>query len=206
MKLTDRNIDRRRPVAVVDETSSIHRPARGDRDGDLVEQLRQREAGAVEALVGAYGDRAYRLAMRITGSRPDAEEAVQDTLMAVTRKIDTFRGAAAFGSWIYRITANAAYQKLRERRNERNAMPSDEHGRSNDPALETELRVVLRAAINELPEDHRVAVLLHDVEGRSSPEIARTLRLTPGAVKSRLHRARRFLRDRLAGWRGIVLR
>ena len=56
--------------------------------------------------MGAYGDRAYRLAMRITGGRPDAEVAVQDTLMAATRNIDTFRGAAAFGSWIYRLTAN----------------------------------------------------------------------------------------------------
>jgi DNA-directed RNA polymerase specialized sigma24 family protein len=88
-----------------------------DPDAALVEQLRGGDAGAAEALVGAYGDRVYRLAIRITGNASDAEEVVQDTLWAVTRKIDTFRGgAAAFGSWVYRITANAAYQKLRGRR------------------------------------------------------------------------------------------
>jgi DNA-directed RNA polymerase specialized sigma24 family protein len=87
-----------------------------DPDAALVEQLRGGDAGAAEALVGAYGDRVYRLAIRITGNAADAEEVVQDTLWAVTRKIDTFRGAAAFGSWVYRITANAAYQKLRGRR------------------------------------------------------------------------------------------
>ena len=87
-----------------------------DSDAALVEQLRGGDAGAAEGLVGAYGDRVYRLAIRITGNAADAEEVVQDTLWAVTRKIDTFRGAAAFGSWVYRITANAAYQKLRGRR------------------------------------------------------------------------------------------
>jgi len=60
--------------------------------------------------VTTYGDRVYRLALRITGNPSDAEEVVQDAFWAVTRKIDTFRGDAAFGSWLYRITANMAYQ------------------------------------------------------------------------------------------------
>ena len=90
-----------------------------DRDAALVAQLRRGDAGAAAALVGAYGDRVYRLALRITGNASDAEEVVQDALWAVSRKIDTFRGAAAFGSWVYRITANAAYQKLRGRRSRR---------------------------------------------------------------------------------------
>ena len=73
------------------------------------------EAAATEALVATYGDRVYRLAIRITGNSSDAEEVVQDALWAASRKIDTFRGTAAFGSWVYRITANAAYQKRRGR-------------------------------------------------------------------------------------------
>src|SRR5881397_1514027 len=73
-----------------------------DPDAALVEQIRRGEAGAVEGLVGAYGDRVYRLAIRITGNASDAEEVVQDTLWTVSRKIDTFRGTAAFGSWVYR--------------------------------------------------------------------------------------------------------
>src|SRR6266436_8818839 len=77
--------------------------ARGDRDWSLIDALRQREPIAAERLVATYWDRAYRVAIRITGNASDAEEVVQDALWTVSRKIDTFRGVAAFGSWLYRI-------------------------------------------------------------------------------------------------------
>jgi RNA polymerase sigma-70 factor (ECF subfamily) len=191
-----------------------------DPDAALVEQLRRADEGAAEALVGAYGDRVYRLAIRITGNASDAEEVVQDALWTASRKIDTFRGVAAFGSWVYRITANTAYEKLRRRRSRRNevswedlAPTFDEKGqhvevavdwsrRLKDPAIETELKSVLSAAIDALPTDHRTAFVLHDVEGLSNPEIAQTLRLNLGTVKSRVHRARLFLRRRLADYMG----
>ncbi len=191
-----------------------------DSDAVLVERLRRRDAGAAEALVAAYGDRAYRLAIRITGNRADAEEVVQDALWAATRKIDTFRGSAAFGSWVYRITANAAYQKLRGRRIARGetswedlARTFDETGepvqpgidwspRLKDPALQAELKSVLRAAIDELSGNHRTAFLLRDVEGFSNQEIADALQVELAAVKSRVHRARLFLRSRLADYVG----
>ena len=109
-----------------------------DPDAALVAQLRRADTGAAEALVGAYGDRVYRLAIRITGNASDAEEVVQDALWTASRKIDTFRGAAAFGSWVYRITANAAYQKLRGRRSKRHEVswedlvpPFDDNGDDN---------------------------------------------------------------------------
>jgi RNA polymerase sigma-70 factor (ECF subfamily) len=198
------------------EWNDRYRHATVDRDADLVEALRRQEPGAAEALVAAYGDRVYRLAIRITGNSSDAEEVVQDALWAATRKIDTFRGTAAFGSWVYRITANAAYQKRRGRRVERNGVSWDELGpsfdqtgesvapgidwspRLTDPVLQAELQSVLRAAIDELPEEHRATFLLHDVEGLSNPEIAETLQVNPATVKSRVHRARLFLRARLA--------
>ena len=194
-----------------------------DPDTALVAQLRRADAGAAEALVAAYGDRVYRLAIRITGNASDAEEVVQDALWTASRKIDTFRGAAAFGSWVYRITANAAYQKLRGRRSQRHEVswddlaPSfDEQGqhaevaadwsrRLKDPAIEGELKSVLGGAIDELPVDYRTAFLLHDVEGLSNPEIAQTLQVRLGTVKSRVHRARLFLRKRLADYMGAGL-
>src|SRR5215468_1530489 len=88
---------------------------RVDRDAALVEGLRRGDPAAPEQLLDTYGDRVYRLAIRITGNEQDAEEVVQDALWTAARKIDMFKGESAFGSWVYRITANTAYQKLRVR-------------------------------------------------------------------------------------------
>jgi len=141
---------------------------------------------------------------------------VQDALWTAARKVDTFKGESAFGSWLYRIAANTAYQKLRGRQGKRHEVswedlsPSfDEQGRHaepvgdwsakvEEPALQTELRAVLTTAINDLPGDYRTAFVLHDVEGLSNPEIAETLSISLPAVKSRVHRSRLFLRQRLA--------
>jgi RNA polymerase sigma-70 factor (ECF subfamily) len=195
------------------------RPAgapRVDRDAALLEGLRRGDAGAAELLLDTYGDRVYRLAIRITGNEQDAEEVAQDALWTAARKIGSFKGESAFGSWVYRITANTAYQKLRGRRGRRNEVlwddlqPAfDEHrqhvgpvadwsGKVEEPALQTELRTVLTTAINDLPRDYRTAFLMHDVEGLSNPEIAETLHLSLPAVKSRVHRSRLFLRERLS--------
>jgi RNA polymerase sigma-70 factor (ECF subfamily) len=191
-------------------------PRKVDRDAELVERLRRQDPGAPEALVATYGDRVYRLAIRITGNEQDAEEVVQDALWTAARKIDTFKGESAFGSWVYRITANAAYQKRRDRRGDRNetswedlASTLDETGRPvqsvtdwspllHDPALQAELQAVLRSAIDELPDEHRATFLLHDVEGLSNPEVAEALQITTATVKSRVHRARLSLRGRLS--------
>jgi RNA polymerase sigma-70 factor (ECF subfamily) len=191
---------------------------RVDRDARLVEQLRRQDPDAAEALVATYGDKVYRLAIRITSNEQDAEEVVQDALWTAARKIDTFKGESAFGSWLYRITANAAYQKLRGRHGRPHEVSwddfspwFDEQGhhvepigdwsaKVEEPALQTELRTVLTSAINDLPRDYRTAFVLHDVEGLSNPEIAETLKISLPAVKSRVHRSRLFLRQRLTDY------
>src|ERR1700716_1913228 len=94
--------------------------ARVDQDAALVEGLRRGDPAAPELLLDTYGDRVYRLAIRITGNEQDAEEVVQDALWTAARKIGMFKGESAFGSWVYGITANTAYQKLRGRRGRRN--------------------------------------------------------------------------------------
>ena len=190
--------------------------ARVDRDTALVEGLRRGDPTAPELLLDTYGDRVYRLAIRITGNEQDAEEVVQDALWTAARKIGMFKGESAFGSWVYRITANTAYQKLRGRQSRRNEVPwadlrpafDDERhhaepivdwsGKVEEPALQAELRTVLTTAINDLPDDYRTAFLMHDVEGLSNPEIAESLHLSLPAVKSRVHRSRLFLRERLS--------
>src|SRR2546428_9507132 len=205
MEPTDGTLGTRAPIS---------RPV--DRDHALLEALRQGEPTAAEQLVTTYGDRAYRLAIRITGDRPDAEETVEDAFWSVVRKIDTFRGDSSLGSWIYRIVANAAYQKLRGRAHRRDEISLDEvlplfheDGRHagpisdwsasiDDPAVQTELRATLDSAIGELPAHYRAVVVLHDVEGLSMAEVAGSLGITIATAKTRAHRARLFLRKRLA--------
>ena len=189
---------------------------RVDVDAELVEALRREDPAAAEQLVERFGDRVYRLAMRITGLNEDAEEAAQDALWTAARKIHTFKGDSAFGSWLYRIAANAAYQKLRTRKAKArevaldDVLPSlDDDGRHFEPmddwsnrvdqkALQGELRGILEEAIDALPPDYRTALVLHDVEGLSNPDIAEALGISLPAVKSRVHRSRLFVRKRLS--------
>jgi RNA polymerase sigma-70 factor (ECF subfamily) len=186
-----------------------------DPDAALVERLRRAEAGAAEGLVDTYGDRVYRLARRITGNEQDAEEAVQDAFWSVLRHIDTFRGESLLGSWIYRITANAAYQKLRRAAHRRDEISLDQvlpiiddghhhldpsgdwSAQIDDPAIQSELRDVLASAIDELPANHRAVIVLHDVEGLSMAEVADALGISLATAKTTAHRARLRLRKRL---------
>jgi RNA polymerase sigma-70 factor (ECF subfamily) len=200
------------------EDSAIIGSLRIDRDEDLVTGLRGRDREAAEILVARYGDRLYRLAIRITGSESDAEEVVQDALWTATRKIDTFRGDSSLGTWLHRIAVNAAIQKRRTQRRRRTEVSRDvmfppltgqeQQGepapdgsrRMEDPALQMELRSMLTSAIADLREGHCTSFLLHDLEGLSNHEISALLRVKVGTVKSRVHRARLFLRSRLAGY------
>ena len=202
-------------MALDPETAAVAHSRRADRDLNLLEALRRREPMAAERLVTTYGERAYRLATSITGNGQDAEEVVQDAFWTVVRKIDSFRGDSAFGSWLYRIIANAAYQKLRTRQSRRrdvswdDVMPVfDERGchavpladwspRVDDPSIQTELRLALTSAIEELPDAYRSVLVLRDVRGLSNPEIAELLGLSVPVVKTRVHRARLFLRKQL---------
>jgi len=201
-------------VLELEASTVAHRP-RADRDLDLLEALRLRDSTAAERLVATYGERAYRLATSITGNEQDAEEVVQDAFWTVVRKIDSFRGESAFGSWLYRIVANAAYQKLRGWRSRGRDLSLDEvlpsfdaqgghvgpmadwSARVDDPSVQTELRVALTSAINDLPPGARTVLVLRDVEGLSNLEIAEALGLSVPIVKSRVHRARSFLRKQL---------
>jgi len=189
-----------------------------DRDATLLAALRAGTPAAPEMLVDTYGDRVYRLTYRITSSNEDAEEATQDALWTAARKIDSFKGESQFGSWLYRIAANAAYQKLRSRRAKTREIAIDDvlpaldseglhfepmddwSPRVDDNAVNGELRDVLEKAIADLPPDYRTALVMHDVEGMPNPDIAETLGISLPAVKSRVHRSRLFVRKKLADY------
>jgi RNA polymerase sigma-70 factor, ECF subfamily len=214
---TLQNLDAERTVRTLEMVELPRLGARKAIDPDtlLVEQLRREDAGAAEALVDAYGSRVYRLAVRVTGNASDAEEVVQDALWTVVRKIETFRGDSAFGSWLYRIVANAAYQKIRGRRRHPEVSlddvlpPFHEAGdhvapiddwspKVSDPCRQTEVRRALTDALDALPPDARTAVILRDVEGLSVAEVAAALGVTVASAKARVHRARLVLRQHLA--------
>jgi RNA polymerase sigma-70 factor, ECF subfamily len=191
---------------------------RVDRDAVLLEALRRGDPKAMEQLVETYADRVYRLTFRITGLKEDAEEATQDALWTAGRKIGTFKGDSAFGSWLYRIAANAAYMKLRARKAKAreiaigDVLPALDDGglhfepmddwspRVEEQALNGELREILDAAIAELPPDYRAALVLHDVEGMPNPDVAEALGISLPAAKSRIHRSRLYLRKRLSDY------
>jgi len=182
-------------------------------DEELVADLKRGDAAAFTELVNRHQGKVYQLALKLTRNETDAEDVLQETFLRVYNKIGTFRGDAAFTSWLYRIAANASFAKLGERRKHEHAdidelYPEIEQGaiphaedwsrRPDSVLLGKEALAFLEKAIDELPDDFRVVVLLRDVQGLSNAQVAEILGLTVAAVKSRLHRARLFLRKRLS--------
>ena len=152
-------------------------------------------------------------------NREDAEEVTQDVLLKVYRKIDKFRGDAALSSWIYRITFNTAMSRLRTRRAERAAdverdralarrkedssgpavprHPADWSHMPDEELLRRQLRDAVATALPRLPEIYRVPVVLRDIEGLTTEEASKRLRVKDQTLKSRLHRGRVMLRRQL---------
>jgi RNA polymerase sigma-70 factor (ECF subfamily) len=168
-----------------------------------------------EVVFREYAPRVYNLARRMLGNDADAEDVTQDVLLQVVRKLDTFRGEAAFPTWLHRVTVNAALATRRKRARR-------DEGRVYDPldafseegqhagyvrpwpkvpeghALAREQQQTIEAAIASLPDLYRDVFVLADVEQLPNAEIADMLELSLPAVKSRLHRARLMMRDALS--------
>jgi RNA polymerase sigma-70 factor (ECF subfamily) len=161
-----------------------------------------------EALIEQYADRLYSVALRITGSPEDAEDATQDAFLSAFQHRESFRGAAAVSTWLYRIAVNAALQRVRARRPAAPLEPSAEEPLvvvdwSEDLPRRVELdelHDVIERGIALLPDGERAALVLRDVEGLSTAEAAAVLELSEAALKSRLHRARVLLRRYLSDY------
>lgn len=189
---------------------------RSSTDSALIDRLRAGDDAAVADLAREYGARMFQLALRYTRNREDAEEVVQDVLMKVRDRINAFRGDAALSSWIYRITFNTAMSHLRSTRSTRHfeipadtdAVNDDGTPRVTEPAdwsnlgdevlLRGQMREALQAAVAELPGIYRDPVILRDLRGLSTEEASRQLKVKDQTLKSRLHRGRLILRERLA--------
>jgi RNA polymerase sigma-70 factor (ECF subfamily) len=186
----------------------------------LIAGLQRGDQSAVRQLAELYGPRIHQLALRHMKNREDAEEVTQDVLMKVYRKIGAFRGDSALSSWIYRITFNTAMSRLRQRKGERAAeqerqralaaLEASDQGVQRTPAdpadwshmpdeelLRFELRRAVEVAVSELPEIYREPVILRDFEGLTTEEASTRLKVKDQTLKSRLHRGRLLLRERL---------
>ena len=186
-------------------------------DDALIARAKQGDFEAFETLVSRYEDKVYRLAFRFVHNESEAKEIVQDTLLTVWRKLDSFKGDSQFGSWLYRVTANAALMRLRSQRRHPEVSteelpagfldthqpgygqvmsPGDNWSRRPDEQLQSEeVRKQIQDAVDALPEIYRTVFLVRDVDGLSTEETAEALGLAVPTVKTRLHRARMALRQ-----------
>ena len=186
-------------------------------EAELIDAVRRGDAEAFELLLNRHQERVLRLVLSILKDPMDTEEVVQDVFVRVLDKIDSFRGDSSFSTWIHRIAVNAALMRKRQHRAGAEVpldevMPEfDEQGQiagpvvdgseqAADPVLREEGRQLIQAAVDRLDSKYQTVFLLRDVEGFSTEETANILGLGIPAVKSRLHRARLYLRKELAGY------
>lgn len=186
----------------------------GSDESGLLASLRAGDDAAFETLVRGHGTRLLAVARRFLRSEEDARDAVQDAFLSAFRSLDSFEGTSRLATWLHRIVVNACLMRLRTRRRKPEAaiedlLPhfvEDGHRANPGPAWEEsadvlierrEVRALVRAAIDRLPDGYRVVLVLRDIEELDTAETARLLELSENAVKIRLHRARQALRELL---------
>jgi len=199
-------------------------PAGVETDAALLGRLRAGEAGAYEALVREMGPRLYATALRILHREEDARDAVQDAFLSAFRSLPKFAGDSSLSTWMHRVAINACLMKLRTRRRKpersiEELLPrysdnghrvqvelADQHGGERPGAAldQRETGEMVRGAIEELPENYRIVLVLRDIEGLDTLEAATVLGMTENALKTRLHRARQALRELLAPRMGRI--
>lgn len=192
---------------MVSSKVTVHRsaePQGRSADVALVDRCRRGELGAFEELYRAHAGRLYGLACRMLGNQADAEDLLQEIFLSAHRKLDTFRGEAALGTWLYRLAMNQILDHVRSRAaragqqtdgmDDTGALPDAGSHRLAERAI---ARIDLERAIAELPEGCRAAFVLHDVEGLEHRDVGEVLGIAEGTSKSQVHKARLRLRHLL---------
>jgi RNA polymerase sigma-70 factor (ECF subfamily) len=199
-----------------------------ERDLELAARLLKGDNAAIEELATEFGPMINQQAFKYMKNWEDAEEVAQDVLLKVVRKIALFRGDSALSSWIYRITFNTAMSRLRNGKFSRpqevligdlaaNSNHTGDYDENRVPAflepadftymgdesvMRRQLREAFLAALREMPDVYRVPVVLRDLQGMSTEEASEVLQVKTQTLKSRLHRGRTFLRERLQEFAG----
>jgi RNA polymerase sigma-70 factor, ECF subfamily len=194
----------RQPIHIM-LPSQVMETERSDRD--VVARCRRGEIGAFEEIYQRHGHRLYNVAYRMTGSAADADDLLQEIFLQVFRRLETFRGEAALGTWLYRLAVNCCLDHLRSRQGK-----EDKATGFLDDMVEVEPvapgswrpdtvldRIELERAVAKLPPSYRAAFVLHDVEGLEHHEVGEMLGIAVGTSKSLVHKARLRLRTLLRG-------
>ena len=183
-------------------------------EAELLERLRSGDEAAYAQVVRNHGDRLLAVARRFLRCEEDCADAVQEAFISAFRALDRFANNSTLGTWLHRITVNACLMKLRSRATRRTTSLDEllpqfdatgHHVRPVRPWGEqahtylarAETRAQVRDCINQLPDPYRTILLLRDIEEMDTEATAQALGITPGAVKTRLHRARQALRTLL---------
>ncbi len=167
---------------------------------ELVRRAQAGDEAAFEALYREHAGRVFALCLRLSGDRARATELTQDVFVRCWEQIGSFRGASAFGSWLYRLAVNLVWSTNRaDRRREARVLPVEDPGahEARRESAPPGLRLDLERAIATLPDGAREVFVLYDVEGFRHEEIARMTGIAVGTSKAQLFRARRLLRERL---------
>jgi len=186
----------------------------------LVRRAQDGDHASLCELIARYERRTYNLAYRLMGNHADASDAAQEALVRICVRLHNFRGDSAFSTWLFRVVTNTCLDELRRRGRLRHAsldealpleegtVPRQATDSGEGPveyAERQEVQAAVKRAINRLPDEYRVVVILRDLEGLTYQEIASSLHTTLGTIKSRLHRARQALRTIIADTEGARL-
>jgi RNA polymerase sigma-70 factor (ECF subfamily) len=187
-------------------------------EAELLAGLRARDPAAYRKLVELNSANVYHVALKLLGDAQEAEDVLQETFLSAFEAMDRFEGRSQLSTWLYRIAYNASLMRLRKRKQKTtfsldHPLGGDEDGveiagrylvdwstMPDGQLLSAEARQEMDRAIAELPETLRSTFILRDIQGLSGAETAEVLGITVQAVKTRLHRARLWLRDRLSAY------
>lgn len=167
---------------------------------ELVAAAQSGDAPAMEELLGRHYDRIFAICRRISGNDADAYDAAQEALLAIVRGLERFDGRSKFSTWSYRIATNACLDELR-RRNRRPDPTDDEHlqlasgSDAPQPGDGVDDQMLIEQALQQIPEQFRAPVVLRDMVGMDYADIAATLDIAPGTVRSRIARGRTALAE-----------
>lgn len=204
-------------IAPLRRSRSMTRPRKSTADdAAIIERLQQGDQDALEAIFNLYSAKLYNVAKRILGDDADTEEVIQDVFWTAYRKAKSFKGDSRFSTWLYRLTVNAALGRVRRSKKKKEVeydeflpkFQKDGHhlvrpvvdwsDTLDEKYAQDEVHALIGQALEQLKPIDKSVIVLSDLEDLSDKEIAVTLGLTVSAVKTRLHRARLFMRGVLA--------